>query len=69
MSTSFRVELESLINKHSMENNSNTPDFVLAEYLADCLVAFDKATNTRSKWYGQDPSPGGMNANEGKIPV
>jgi len=43
----FRKELETLINKHSMENGSNTPDFILAEYLTDCLHAFDKATNQR----------------------
>ena len=53
----FRKELEILINKHSKENNSDTPDFILAEYLNDCLIAFDKATNARSKWYnnGKDP--------------
>lgn len=47
----FDAELEQLINKHSMENNSNTPDFILAEYLSLCLHAFDKATNQRIKWF------------------
>ena len=47
----FREELESLLNRHSKENGSDTPDFVLAEYLADCLAAFDKATASRSRWY------------------
>lgn len=41
---SFRDELCNLINCHSRENGSNTPDFILAEYLTDCLEAFDKAT-------------------------
>ena len=44
-------ELSELLNKHSLENESNTPDFVLAEYLIDCLEAFDKATNIRTWWY------------------
>jgi hypothetical protein len=49
--TGFRCELECLINSHSMENDSNTPDFVLAEFMNDCLRAFDKATNRRNEWY------------------
>ena len=49
----FKRELESLINYHSQENNSNTPDFILAEYIMGCLDAFDKATNKRTKWYKQ----------------
>lgn len=50
----FRTEVEELINKHSLENNSDTPDYVLAEYLTDCLKAFDKAINTREKHYGRN---------------
>lgn len=48
---SFRYQLECIINRHSKENGSNTPDFILAEYLNDCLIAFDKATTRRTKWY------------------
>ena len=49
----FRAELETLINAHSMENGSDTPDFILAEYLTDCLTVFDKALQDREKWYGR----------------
>ena len=49
----FRQELENLINKNSLENNSDTPDFVLAEFLNACLKAFDHAVNEREKWYGR----------------
>ncbi len=52
MSESFRDKLENLINAHSMENGSDTPDFILAEFLAGSLRAFDKATKERSRWYG-----------------
>ena len=38
---SFRKELSELINRNSMENASNTPDFILAEYLVNCLMAFN----------------------------
>ena len=47
-------ELRGLLNKHSMENDSNTPDFILAQYLIDCLVAYNRALRRRSKWYGQE---------------
>ncbi len=51
--TKFREELENLINKMSLENNSDTPDFILAEYLEDCLSVFDKAINKRNAWYNR----------------
>lgn len=50
--TTFQSELEALINRYSQENGSNTPDFILAEYLAGCLMTFNAAVMARSKWYG-----------------
>lgn len=55
--TPFRKQIEEAINRHSMENGSNTPDFILAAYLSDCLAAFDKATNRRSAWYSDSKEP------------
>ena len=49
---SFQHDLESLINKHSIEGGSNTPDFILAEYLRQCLDAFDLVVRRRDQWYG-----------------
>ena len=49
----LRKEIEQAINKNSLENGSNTPDFILAEYLTDCLRIFDKAVNKREEWYGR----------------
>lgn len=48
----FKKELESLLNKYSKENGSNTPDFMLAEFLNGCLEVFNMTVMTRSKWYG-----------------
>ena len=56
----FKKELEVLINKHSIENESNTPDWLLAQYLLNCLAAFTTATQQRENWYGRDPRPGVM---------
>jgi hypothetical protein len=53
----FRKDLEGLINRHSMENGSNTPDFMLSSYLVACLLAFDEITKARDKWYRGDNDP------------
>jgi hypothetical protein len=56
----FASELESLINRYSQENGSNTPDFILAEYLQGCLEAFNKTVEAREKWYGRWPGNGSL---------
>lgn len=48
----FQKELEKLINRHSMENGCDCPDFILADYLMSCLRAFNFSTKAREKWYG-----------------
>lgn len=52
---SFKEDLEDLINRHSIENDSNTPDFILANYLNNCLINFADAVNARDCWYGKNP--------------
>ena len=51
-------DIECLINKHSREQDSNTPDFILAEYLMGCLSAFEVASNRREVWYKVEHKPG-----------
>lgn len=55
----FRKELESLLNSHSRENGSNTPDFILAQFLCGVLAAWDAAVMRRSEWYGGKDRIGG----------
>ena len=45
----FREDISAVINIHSMENGSDTPDYILAEYLDDCLRAFDHAARARTE--------------------
>ena len=54
----FKKELEGLINKYSIENESDTPDFILAEYLMGCLKTFNDITKSRDRWYGVNLYPG-----------
>jgi hypothetical protein len=51
---SFRKELEKLINSHSLENDSDTPDFLLATYMVSCLENYNEITQAREKWYGRE---------------
>jgi hypothetical protein len=49
----FERELTSLLNSHSAENGSDTPDFLLAEYLLGCLEVYDQTVSARERWYGR----------------
>ena len=49
----FKKGLEELINAYSMENGSDTPDFILAEYLLGCLRVFNETTFKRENWYSR----------------
>ena len=55
----FITELRELLNRRSIENGSDTPDFILAQYLTDCLRAWNRATKRREDWYGRTPQDSG----------
>jgi hypothetical protein len=48
----IKSELAAVINRNSVENKSNTPDWIIADYLFECLCAFNSATRARDNWYG-----------------
>jgi hypothetical protein len=48
----FETALSNLLNCYSMENVSNTPDFILAEFMMRCLMTFNTATKRRDDWFG-----------------
>jgi len=49
----FYEELRKLLNKKCQENSSNTPDFILANFLLNSLEAFNAAVRDRELWYGR----------------
>ena len=51
----FQKELEDLINRHSMESDSNMPDFILASYLMHCLITYNETVNQRERF--RNPYP------------
>lgn len=56
MPANLQEEIRAAINRVSAENGSNTPDFILAQFLTSCLQAFDTASRAREKWYGKSLS-------------
>lgn len=55
--TSLETEIAAVLNARSAENASNTPDFILAQFLLGCLAAWNTGVQQRENWYGRDPRP------------
>lgn len=47
----FRTDLINSINKNSLENESNTPDFIIAEYLVNCLKNYNETYKMKIEWH------------------
>lgn len=56
MEPTFERALEQLINHYSKENDSNTPDFVLAAYMQRCLDNWNATMKERAKYYQGEPA-------------
>lgn len=55
---SFELELMCLLNKYCKKNDSDTPGFILGEYLLSCLKNFNQTVKQREKWHGRLPKKG-----------
>lgn len=56
----FEKDLAKLINKHSMESGSGTPDFILAAHLTQTLKTFNASMHARESWYDRPMDKFGM---------
>ena len=50
----FQKELEKLINKHSIENECDVPDFLLAEMICDFIIDIGGSIKKTLDWHGCD---------------
>ena len=50
----FKKELEGLINKHSIENECDMPDFLLAEMIVNIIKGIGVPIKTCLDWHGCD---------------
>lgn len=55
---SFVKRVEEAVNKSNREAASNTPDFILAEFVDGAMKAAERLIKSRDRWYGLDPRPG-----------
>lgn len=51
--TGFEHDLAALINRYSLENQSDSPDFVIAEFMCASLAAFNAGVRERERFYGR----------------
>jgi hypothetical protein len=57
---SLADDIAAVLNRHCAENASNTPDFILAQFMLGSLNAFEVASVHREQWYGKRLSIGGV---------
>jgi hypothetical protein len=57
-------ELEQVINRNSLENESNTPDWILARMMLGTLEVFDAVTRERTRWYAPASEPNSVERKE-----
>jgi len=50
---SLERDITSLLNRYSAESVSDTPDFVLAEFLLGSIKVFNESIHSREMWYGR----------------
>jgi len=52
--TGFQKELEGLINKYSIENRCDMPDFILAQMLVNLIRTLGYSIKRNLDWHGTD---------------
>lgn len=53
MALTFQEDLQQVLNRHSAEAPSGTPDYILAEMLTGVLKTFNAAVGQRAEWRGE----------------
>lgn len=63
----FQEELCRLVNKHGLDNDANTPDFVLAGMLTETYETYRKTKAACEQWFASPPQriPRGSRAPDG----
>lgn len=48
----LKRDLSKLMNIHGIDTECSTPDYILAEYLIDCLKSYKKLDDANRTWHG-----------------
>ena len=46
-------EITEIFNKHGLDTITDTPDYILADYVMTSLYAYLKAKGNTEKWFGK----------------
>lgn len=66
ISDKVHEEFRSVVNRSSIDAALNTPDYILADYLVECLKMYEKTTSDRDAWWGLKLEVGGKTTLNGK---
>lgn len=55
MNIQFNEELKTLLNRHSIDNECQTPDFILADAVSGFLCNLRDTVKRRENWHGRQP--------------
>ena len=53
----FKKDLSGLINAFGLDNDANTPDYILADYLMDCFNVYRATKEANDRWHSSEPQP------------
>lgn len=48
----LKRDLSKIMNAHGIDTECSTPDYILAEYLIDCLKSYKKMDDANRTWHG-----------------
>ena len=54
MNKNFEEELTGLINHHSIENDCDIPDFILARMVCNLIMTIGESSKANLDWHGCD---------------
>lgn len=57
VTVAFEEDIRQVINRHSAESISGTPDFLLAELLVGVLKVYNEIVTKRAEWRGEGVDP------------
>lgn len=53
----FVREIAAVCNRFSVENRSDTPDYMLAEFMTGCLNVYENTLCARAEWRNENRRP------------
>ena len=56
MNDEFKRELAALLNRYDIDGDIGMPDFIVANYLTNCLISLRRAKDAWTEWNDSEAS-------------